>query len=91
MNLFSGATARDFHHGLLVERHVEIFQSPFLHVLDPGGLNAIDDQLRVIHRAQKLPQQRVVLPDLLQPVAVLFDSGNARNPNLIVISIEIDR
>lgn len=66
-----------------------IFQRPFLHVSDAIGLDAIDDQFRIINRPEVLPKERVRLPDLLEDLAFNNDAGRPGETDLIVLLVEI--
>lgn len=66
-----------------------ILQRPFPHESNSDWSNPVNDESRVIDRAEILPQKRIRVPDLLQASLVLLSCRDSRDAHLVVVAIEI--
>jgi hypothetical protein len=73
----------------LLQGHLVIVQRPLLHKADTRGAYSVDDQSRVVDRAEILAQQRIGVPDLLQQDWIGKDLGDTRQANLVVMIVEV--
>ncbi len=72
-----------------VEGHLVVVESPLLHVSDLLGRDPVNDQRGVVNRPQIVAEQGVRVPDFLEQAAVGDDLGRARDPDLVMMIVEV--
>ena len=66
-----------------------VVERPLLHVADLFGRDPIDDEGWVVDRAQVVAKQGVGIPDFLEQGPVGDDLRHARDPDLVVVIVEV--
>src|SRR5262249_23566534 len=70
-------------------RDLDVGQRPFFHETHAHRSNSVDDQLGVVDRAEVLAEQGAASPDLLDERTIGDHLGNARDPHLVVVVVEV--
>lgn len=69
--------------------HLKILQRPLAHETHLLGIDPIQNKLRILRRAEILPQKGILLPDRGDHFGIGLDRGDAGDAHLIVIGGEI--
>ena len=66
-----------------------ILQCPLLHEADARGADAIDEELRVVERAEELAHERIRVPNLLQQRTLSDNLCEAGQAHLVMSDIHV--